>query len=115
MTGDALESNSGRFFGVVNGFVPLLSSFSRDARARGWCWRIKKGIAQPLSLKMGTKKGKGFPYQSEAPLPVIFCTTIVVATYPVKARLPLFNRGFSSSLDPPRSLKKARLTLYQTE
>ena len=57
---------------------------------------------------MGTKKGKGTPYQTEALLPVIFCTTIVVATYPVKARLTLINRGFSNSLDPPRSLKKGK-------
>jgi hypothetical protein len=40
-------------WGWVGG--PLLSSLSRDARAGGWCWRIKKGIAEPLSPEMGTK------------------------------------------------------------
>ena len=59
---------------------------------------------------MGTKKGKGTPYQTEALLPVIFSNVIVVATYPVKARLTLINRGFSNSLDPPRSLKKGKTT-----
>ena len=62
---------------------------------------------------MGIKKGKRTPYQTEALLPVIFSNVIVVATYPAKARLTLNNRGFSSSLDPPRSLKKARLPLIK--
>jgi len=71
----------------------FVTCLSRHARARGWCWRIKKGIAERLSPKVGTKKGKGSPYQTEAPLPVIFSTTIVVATYPVKVRLTPINRG----------------------
>ena len=60
---------------------------------------------------MGTKKGKGTPYQTEALLPVIFCVTIVLAIYPVKARLALFNRGFSNSLKPPRSLETGKTYL----
>jgi len=43
ITGDALESNSGRFFWVVRGVsLPLLSFLSRDVRAR-WCCETKKG------------------------------------------------------------------------
>jgi len=42
---------------------------------------------------MDTKKGKGTPYQTEALLPVIFCTAIVLAVYPVKAKLTPINRG----------------------
>jgi hypothetical protein len=45
----------------MNGvFLPLLSSLSKDARARGWCWRIKKGVAElnPTTPEKGTKKGK---------------------------------------------------------
>jgi hypothetical protein len=75
------------YFGVFVIF-PL-----QDARARGWCWRIKKGIAIALSPENGKKKGKGTPYQTEALLPVIFSNVIVVAIYPLKVRLPLINRG----------------------
>ena len=32
----------------------------------------------------------------------------MVATYPMKARLPLINRGFSNSLYPPRSPRKGK-------
>jgi hypothetical protein len=42
---------------------------------------------------MGTKKGKGTPYQSEALLPVIFSTTVVIivlAIYPQKAKVTLY-------------------------
>ena len=65
---------------------------SRDASSRGGGWRIKKGIAERLSPKVSTKKCKGSPYQTEVPLPVIFSTTIVVATYPVKVRLSPIDR-----------------------
>jgi len=34
-----------------------------------------------IPCEMGTKKGKGTPYQSEALLPVIFSTIIVLAIY----------------------------------
>ena len=37
----------------------------RNASVRGWCWRIKKGIAEWLSPKMGTKKGKGIPIKQD--------------------------------------------------
>jgi hypothetical protein len=42
MTIDALESNSGRFFGVVN-VSPLLPSLYGDARARAVVLENKKG------------------------------------------------------------------------
>ncbi|MFC1971361.1 hypothetical protein ACFLV0_05505 [Chloroflexota bacterium] len=43
---------------------------------------------------MGIKKGKGSPYQTEAPLPVIF-STIVLATDPYGQVLPYTDRGIS--------------------
>jgi hypothetical protein len=52
--GDASESNSGRFFGVVRGC---------GFYYRGWVWRIKKGQPRSfrLPLKMDTKKAQ-YPY-----------------------------------------------------
>jgi hypothetical protein len=41
-----------------------------------------------IPCEMGTKKGKGTPYQSEALLPVIFSTIIVLAIYPRRQNLP---------------------------
>jgi len=58
------------------------------------CWgkgvvlRIKKGIAEWLSPENGHEKRQEYPYMNRTPLPVIVLSDIV---------------------------KKARLTLYQTE
>jgi hypothetical protein len=59
---------------------------------------------------MGTKKGKGTPYQTEALLPVIFCTTVVLAIYPVKARLTLINRGVFKIARPAPLSEKGKTT-----
>jgi len=54
----------------MNSYNALLSSLSRDARAIGWCWRIRKGIAENgYPLEIGRKKGKATPVSSEATLP----------------------------------------------
>jgi len=103
MAGDAPESSSGRYFVVVNGLgvlcgEPLLSSLYR---ARGRCWRIKKGIAAvALSPEMGTKKG----------------TLSLIGQCAVKKiRLPLIKWSVSLALEHRPALGKRQAFSYSTE
>jgi len=58
---------------ILGGFSGQRMVFHRNASARVWCWRIKKGQPSvPDCPQKRHKKGKRTPYQSEALLPVIF-------------------------------------------
>jgi len=67
-----------------------------------------------IPCEMGTKKGEGTPYQSEALLPVIFSTIIVLAIYSRGKVYPISNRAIFAlflSSTPPSVLSVARNSL----
>lgn len=103
-----LENKKGdSCWGLLKNFLGTVSAKLKPVSSQLWPYPFSTDLLC-YPLKIGTKKGKRTSIATEALLPVIFSYVIVLAIYPVKARLTPFNRGFSSSLDPPRSLKKGK-------
>jgi len=63
--GDALESNSGRFFGVVNSLCGFVILPLQGCQGKRVVLENKKRDSGSAIPEMGTKKGKGIPNQQD--------------------------------------------------
>jgi len=74
---------------ILGGFSGQRMVFHRNASARGWCWRIKKGQPSRPDCPRKRHKKAEYPYIGHSAVKKVRLTLYQVERFTVKATAPL--------------------------